>query len=116
MEYFLIIFLEVLGIGFKVGLTLWELDKLKPDDTLSDVFKDFWNKDRVTVFISALVLVLNVVVHFIIANYAPSLTAEIEYYNLWAFGAAFVLGYAGQWLLYKALGKAVKMAETKLGS
>lgn len=114
MEYVLIIVLELLGIGFHVGQKVLELDKKSPDDSLSEVFGLFWNADRITVFISGLVLTLNVVGHYIVEVYAPKHITGWEYYDLFSFGLALVLGYGGQRLIYKALGRAEQVIGKKV--
>jgi ABC-type Fe3+ transport system permease subunit len=113
MEYALIIILQLLGIGFHVGQKVHELDKKFENDTLQQVFNQFWNSDRVTVFISGLVLLLNLVVHYIIEEYAAGIRS-IENYDLYSFGVALVLGYAGQRLIYKYLGKAEEVLNKKV--
>ncbi len=109
MAYFLIIILQLLGIGFHVGKKVLQLDKEFADDSLGDVFRTFWKSDRITVFISVLILAANLVGHFIIAEYAPELEKTVYLgvpYMIWAFGVALVLGYGGQAFFYKLLGKA----------
>jgi len=113
MEYALIILFQILGIGFSVGQKVLELDKLSPDDTLNDVMKLFWHKDRVTILMSILVLVFNLTVHFTIEEYAPQLL-DGEYHMLWSFGIALLLGFTGQKLIYKALGKAEGIVNKKI--
>ena len=112
MEYLLIFILQVLGIGLNVAKKVLQIDKKSPDDSLGEVILVFWNSDRITIFISTLVLVFNLVAHYIIGNYAESIT-EIPYYELISFGIAFVLGYAGQNLIYKYLGTAEQVLDKK---
>jgi len=114
MEYALIFILQLLGIGFHVGEKVLELDKLSPDDSLGDVMKLFWKTDKITLFISGLIIGLNLVAHYIVLDYAPKSITEWQYYNLVSFGIALILGYAGQRLVYGALGKAVVFAEKKV--
>jgi hypothetical protein len=113
MEYVLIIVLQLLGFGLHVGQTIMKLDALKPDDTLGQVFGEFWKTDRITVLISAVILLLCLVVHYIVGEYTD-LHDTVEYYELKSFGVSFVLGYAGQFLIYLALGKAVDKAKSIL--
>jgi len=113
MEYVLIVVLQLLGIGFYVGQKVMELDKLTPDDSLPQVFAMFWKTDRITMMISALVLLLHLVGHYIAEDYTDY-PSTVENYSLWSFGIAFVLGYAGQFLIYLALGKAVGKAKRVL--
>jgi len=115
MEYALIIILQLLGIGFHVGQKVLELDKLKPDDSLADVFKMFWKDDKTTILISVcLILPLGLVTYFILMEYGPESITGYEYFDLIYFGFSLVMGYSGQRLVYGALGKAVIFAEKKI--
>jgi hypothetical protein len=115
MEYSLILILQLLGIGFHVGQKVLELDKLTPDDSLSDVFKIFWREDKITVLISVvLILPLNEVLYFILLDYGPDSIVLYEYFDLIFFAVSLILGYSGQRLVYGALGKAVSYAEKKV--
>src|SRR5688572_14317139 len=71
LEFVLICILQFLGIGLGILQKVFELDKKSPDDTLNEVFSMYWATDRIPVFISAFILVLNLVVHLIIVVYAP---------------------------------------------
>lgn len=105
MDYIVITLLQLFGICLSALQKVMKLDEKSPDDTLSDVFSLFWKQDKITVIISALVLGLNLLVHFIVDYYnAP--VAKMENYHIYAFGIALLMGYAGQRLIYKALGKA----------
>lgn len=114
-EYLLIIALELAGISLHVLQKVLELDKKSPDDSLSEVFGLFWKSDRITVFISFVVLFLNVIGHYIIEEYGPEAITNHEYYDLTSFAVALILGYAGQRLIYKWLGKAeAKLENNKI--
>lgn len=105
MEYALIIILQLLGIGFHVMqkvIALGDTHKTKMKET----FSIFWSEDWDTLFVSFLVMTLNVVAHFILESYAPKSIIEYEYYDLISFGIALTLGYAGQRIIYKYLGTA----------
>jgi hypothetical protein len=106
MEYLLIIILQLIGIGFHVAQKVLTLDKLSPNDSLKEVLALFWKSDRITVFISALVLALNLVAHYIIGEYAPESFTAWEYYDLSSFTLALLLGYFGQRKIYEWFGKA----------
>ncbi len=114
MEYLLILVLQLLGIGFHVGQKVLEIDKLSPDDSLTDVMKIFWRADKVTILISVLIIALNEVSHYIIHVYAPKNITGWQYFDLASFAVALVLGYSGQRIIYGALGKAVDFAEKKI--
>jgi len=123
MEYFVIFILQVSGIGFHVGQTLLALDDKFPDDSFGDVWREFIKRDKITLFISAWILFLCLTVHFIVNYYFPSVRntslafpwlggLTIPYLAI-AFMISFILGYAGQALFYKWLGKAKKYLEEK---
>lgn len=113
MEYLLIVILQLLGVGFQVGPKLYHLDKQFTDDTLQEVWSVFWNSDRVTMFISAFILLLDLVTHLIIHVYAPEIrewryNGLINYFTV-SFSIALMLGYAGQRILYHYMGTAEKV-------
>lgn len=115
LPYALIFIFQLLGIGFHVGQKVLELDKLKPDDSLPDVFKMFWRDDKMTILISVcLILPLGLVTYFVLLEYGPESISGYEYFDLIYFGASLVLGYSGQRIIYGALGKAVSFAEKKV--
>jgi hypothetical protein len=116
MEYVLIVGLQLIGIGFHVGQKVLQLDSNSPDDSLQDVMKVFWRSDRITVFISGLILILNVLAHYIVETYAINITHIVWMgipYIIWSFILALVLGYGGQRILYNYLGKAEKFLNDK---
>jgi len=113
MEHFLIFVIQILGIGFNAWQKVLVLDKLYPDDTLEDVFKLFWKTDRITVFISLWIMAAYGLFYFVTLNYAPPSVIGFEYLDLSFFGGALVIGYGGQAIDYKALGKAVDIANKK---
>jgi hypothetical protein len=116
MEYLLIFVIQIIGIGFHVFGKVVVLDKLYPDDSMIDVFKLFWKTDRFTVFISLWIVAAYELLYFLAYEYAPaeSFVYDSDYFDLIYFLGALVLGYAGQQLVYKALGKAVDIANKKI--
>lgn len=116
MEYALILACLLLGIGFHVAQKAIELDKLKPDDSLSDVFVLLWKDDKITILISIfLIIPLIELFYYILLIYGPDSITTWDYFDIAFFGASLVLGYAGQRIVYGALGKAVDYAEKKVG-
>jgi len=113
MEYVLVFALEIIGISLHVMQKVAAFDKAFPEKTVNQIFKTFWQEDWNTVIISIIILCLNLIVHFVINEYAPALTL-IPYYLLYAFGGALLLGYAGQRLVYKYLGTAEKFLDKKV--
>lgn len=114
MEYLIIFILQILGIGLHVAQKVLEIDARDPDDTLAHVCMVFIKENRVSLFISALVLVLNLVAHYIIGTYS-NWPEQVGHYELWSFCFALVLGYAGQRLVYKLLGHAENTINKKIG-
>lgn len=112
MEYTIIIILQLLGIGFHVMQKISALGDKFPEKTVPEIRGIFWKEDWDTLVGSALVLALNLVVHYIIEEYTD-LAETVAYYILYAFGAAFILGYAGQRMIYKWLGSAEKKLTEK---
>lgn len=115
MEYLIIFALQFIGIGLHAAQKMLELDKKFPDDSLRDVADTFFKEDRITLIISGLVLAFNLLAHYILDAYT-SVPASVPYYILWAFGIAFVLGYGGQRIVYKYLGKAESVLIKKADS
>ena len=122
MVYALILACLILGIGFHVGQKVFELDKLYTDDKLKDVFVLLWKTDKVTILISIFLIIPFVLLVYLITHVYwldTLLPGErtgffTKYFDLIFFAASFVLGYAGQRLLYALLGKAVDYAENKV--
>lgn len=115
MEYLVILACLLLGIGFHVGQKVLELDKLKPDDSLGDVFVMLWKDDKITILISVVLIIpLVELAYFILLQYGPDSIVKWEYFDLVFFFGALILGYAGQRIVYGALGKAVTYAENKV--
>lgn len=112
MEYLLIILLQLIGIGFHVMQKVISIGDNHPEKTRRQIFDVFFKEDWDTLFVSALVLITHLVAHYIIDTYTPDFRNSVNYYVLYAFGSALVLGYAGQRLIYKWLGSAEKKLET----
>jgi hypothetical protein len=112
MEYLLIIALQLIGISLHIMQKIGELDDKHPTKPLSEIRIIFWREDYNTVIVSGIVLLLNLIVHYILSAY--STISTVKHYHLWAFGFAFVLGYAGQRLIYRYLGTAEKYLNKKV--
>lgn len=106
MEYLLIIILQILGVGFHVAQKASEIEKRSLTDTFPQVLSAFLTENRVSLFISALVLITSVVTYYVLIHYT-SLPQTIPYFFLYCFGGAVVLGYAGQRIIYSFLGHGV---------
>lgn len=111
MEYLIVVILQLLGIGFHVMQKIISLGDKNPKLTSSDVFSAFLFEDWDTLMVSALVLALNIVAHYIIENYTS--LCDTKNFHIYAFGIAFVLGYAGQRIVYKYLGSAESFLNKK---
>jgi TRAP-type uncharacterized transport system fused permease subunit len=106
MEYILITILQILGVGFHAAQKVAIIRTRKPEKKFKEIIQIFWHEDWNTFFVSGLVVVLNLVAHFIVLNYFPETITEHEWYYPVSFGIALVLGYAGQRMIYKYLGTA----------
>ena len=107
MEYLIVFIMQLLGIGFHVGQKIVSLGNTYPEKGRVEVVRVFFREDWDTLFISTLVLLLNEMIHVIINGYANYITQYTNFY-LYSFGAALLLGYAGQRLVYKFFGSAEK--------
>jgi ABC-type spermidine/putrescine transport system permease subunit I len=112
-EYFLLIALQLLGVGFHVMQKVISLSNAHPDNEIKDVFVAFWKADWDTVFVSGLVLLFTIIVHYIVAKYAQGITSKFDNYLLFSFALSLTMGYAGQKLIYKYLGTAEKYLDKK---
>lgn len=121
MDYLIIIFLQLLGLSFRVTQSMIEIDKRSPTDGPSEVFAIFIKEDWLTLFISGVVLLFNLITHYIVDTYTDvpntytlSVLGLTIPYIILAFAFAFFLGYGGQWLLFKVLGKTKDIIEKKI--
>lgn len=115
MEYLLIIFFQCIGVLLATLQVIRELDKLKSGDTWPDLFKMFWEQDKVTLAISGAILLLHLGIHFAVDYYnLADFILTRNYYLLINFSLALVIGYGGQWLVYQVLGKAVDFVKKKV--
>lgn len=115
MEYLIILILQFIGIGFHVMQKVTALDDMHSEKNWKQVFGLFLKHDWDTLIVSGLVIALNIVGHYIVNAYAPEFTASISYYHIWGFMIALILGYGGQRLIYKYLGKAENFLDKKVG-
>jgi hypothetical protein len=112
MEYILIVILQLLGIGFHVMQKISILGDKFPDKSIREIRILFLKEDLDTLVVSALVLMLNLVSHYIVTIYTT--IPKMDNYHLYSFGAALVLGYAGQRVIYKYLGTAERFLDKKI--
>lgn len=113
MEYALIFILQFLGIGLHVMQKITQLDLKYPEKSFREIWLLFIQEDVNTIIVSLLVLGLNLVAHYIITTYT-NIEAEFQYFHLYNFGAALVLGYAGQRIIYRYLGTAERFLDKKV--
>jgi hypothetical protein len=112
-EYILIIILQLIGVGFHVMQKIGTLGDKFPEKNPSEVWGIFFQEDWNTLIVSLLVLSLNITAHYIVTIYS-TVQVTVPYYDLYSFGAALVLGYAGQRVIYKYLGTAEKLLNKKV--
>jgi hypothetical protein len=115
MDYIFISFFQFFGVLFAIGQTLKKLDDIYPADKLEELWKTFWDKDRITVFVSGVIWLLHLSIHAAVDYYnLIEFILTRPYYLLINFALALVLGYGGQWLIYQILGKAVDFVKNKV--
>lgn len=124
MEYFLSFILQLLGISFHVMqkiISLGDHDKTK---SRSEIVSIFLAEDWDTLVVSGLVLVTCMTFHFAANYYYPDIMDNIVTVPLvdWDVPlvfliliSSFVIGYAGQRLVYRWLGSAEKYLDKKAG-
>ena len=120
MDYLLIIALQFIGIGLHVAQKINVIDKKYPEFTMKECIITFFNEDWITLFVSALVLFLDLIAHYIVhefsidsTNWVWSAYPIINYYTL-SFALALGLGYFGQRKIYQWLGSAEKILDQKV--
>lgn len=114
MDYLIIFALQLLGIGFHVMQKVSALGNTFPQKKRKEIFAIFMAEDWDTLLISTLVLFTSEIAHYILHHYAPSLVISYPNFDLFVFGVSFVLGYAGQSIIYKLLGTAQATIEKKI--
>ena len=115
MEYLIIIALQLCGISLHIMQKIITIGAAHEDHSWKQVFGAFFKEDWDTLIVSGIVLCVNLLLQFIINNYAMDIIYQNPNFHLWMFGAAFVIGYAGQRLVYKYLGSAEKFLDKKVG-
>ena len=116
MEYLLIIAFQLLGVSFHIMQKIIKLDDENKELSRKEIFKIFFDEDWDTLACSALILATHLVVHYAIDTYTPDFRAGINYYMLYVFASAFMLGYLGQRAVYRWLGSAEKKIDAIIDS
>ena len=123
MEYVIIFFFQIFGILFHVGQKIAAIRNNNRILKVREVFAIFWHEDWNTLGLSGVVLLFDLFVHFVVDYVNPGFYDQlvsiplifnivwITKYLTLSFLLALILGYGGQWLIYKYLGTAVKVAE-----
>lgn len=120
MLYLFILIFQLLGIGFHVGQKAIEIDNRTPGDTLREVLGIFLKENLITLSLSALVLIADLSFHLVLDLYTTIPDGPVEVFGasvpfeILAILTSLVLGYAGQRLIYKFLGRAEAVIEKKL--
>lgn len=114
MEHIIIFFIQIIGVLLKVLGQLLELDKESPNDSFGEVCKMYWNRSRISLLISVVITFGYGLLYFVADYYAPESITASDYFDLAFFGGALVIGYGGQGIVYKALGKSVEIANQKI--
>lgn len=110
MEYFLIIVLEFCGVAFSMGQKIAELNKkTEEQDTIGAILHTYVRRDFVTIFLSGIIIIMNIVFHYVMELYGNGLAlrvfGDIATYKVFSMAFAFFLGWGGQAFFYRLLGK-----------
>ncbi len=110
MEYFLIIVLEFCGVAFSMGQKIAELNrKTEASETIPKIIGMYVRMDFVTIFLSGIIIIMNIVFHYIMESYGNGLAlrvfGDINTYKVFSMAFAFFLGWGGQAFFYRLLGK-----------
>ena len=122
MEYVIILLLQAFGVAFNAHKKIIELDKKYPDTPFNQIRDRFLKNERITFIGSGLIALFHLLCHVIVDLYYPSFR-EVNIplfiadwsvpYVIGSFILAFLLGYFGQWLVYRIFGKAEKYLTDK---
>lgn len=122
MEYFFILVAQLLGIGFHVGQKIIQLDKANPEKSIKEVRSLFFENEWSSLFVSGLIVLAHLFIHGMVQFYMPEegdslidipfTTVKVPF-GLAGVLLAIVLGYAGQRIAYKYLGKAEEYLSKK---
>ena len=90
---------------------MW-LDDKYPDYSPKKIFGIFFKTDWDTLIVTGIIMFLTLLIRFILEEELP--IKEIAHYNLYTYGIALTLGYAGQRIIYKIMGKAESTLSNKI--
>lgn len=117
VELFFVIAFQTAGIGFHVVQKVRELDREHPDKKIKEIYSLFFENEWSSLSISALILATDFLTHVAIIIFYPSLRGmdfklpfidfEVPYIAA-SFILAIVMGYGGQRIMYKLLGRSEK--------
>lgn len=114
MMYLLIVFFQLLGIGFHVMQKIVTLGDKFPIKKMREVFAIFWQEDWDTLMISTLIILLDIGAHYVVFDYLHIPLPTDWYWQVAPFVLALVLGYAGQRLIYKWFGTAEQFLDKQV--
>lgn len=115
IECIFISLLQFVGIGLNVMKNIIGLGDTFPSKTKKEILVEFWNRDWDTLIVSILIWFAHIVIHVIMAYYDFAfLITSYEYYLAVSYSLALVVGFGGQALAYKWLGKATQYFDNKV--
>lgn len=125
MDYFFIFCFQLVGAFAYQYPVLKAIDKRCANDGMKDVWKAFWDEDKITLLGSAGILLFQFVAHAAIDHYDLSIKNSVLEFDFWpnrityiggSLILALVLGFGGQGILYGTLGKAESFLRNKFGT
>lgn len=125
MEYFFIFCFQLVGCFAYQYPTLLAIDKRCSNDGMKEVWKAFWNEDKMTLVGSGVILFFQIVAHMAINYFELPIKNAVLEFDFWpnrityiggSLILALVLGFGGQGILYGTLGKAESFLRNKFGT
>lgn len=121
-EYFFILFAQVLGVLLHAGQKIIQLDQAHPEKTMKEIRILFFENEQASLYVSGVIILAHLFLHGVMAFYMPGSeenVIEIPFTDImvpWGLAGVLlgiVIGYAGQRLVYKYLGKAEQYLSDK---
>lgn len=125
IECFFILCLQAVGCFAYQYPVLLAIDKRCANDGMGDVWRAFFNEDKITLIGSGVILFFQCVVHGAIEYFDLPIKNSVLEFDFWpnrityiggSLILALVLGFGGQGILYGTLGKAESFLRNKFGT
>lgn len=108
-----IAFFQGVGIALQVLQNVVAIDKRNPEWSRAQVWAEFKEQDYWTLWISGVIAVAHVVAHLALLIYGGEGLPDLFHNMLFSLGIALVMGWGGQRIIYRFLGKAEETLNRK---